>query len=133
MLAADDGSAALGGVVAVLLLIGLGWCCLGGLIGWAIAKGKGRGAAGFWLGLLLGWIGWIIAACLSPSPQAEARRIAETHGHLMAMTASMQLRQPVPTPGTYGGGPGWYPDPLGRFEHRYWDGARWTEHVSRHG
>jgi hypothetical protein len=24
----------------------------------------------------------------------------------------------------------WYPDPTGRFELRYWDGTRWTEHVS---
>jgi uncharacterized protein YxjI len=28
---------------------------------------------------------------------------------------------------------GWHPDPLGRFEHRYWDGTQWTEHVSSHG
>ena len=27
----------------------------------------------------------------------------------------------------------WYPDPLGRHEYRYWDGAQWTEHVSSHG
>ncbi len=27
----------------------------------------------------------------------------------------------------------WCPDPLGRHELRYWDGARWTEHVSSHG
>lgn len=27
----------------------------------------------------------------------------------------------------------WYPDPSGRHELRYWDGARWTEHVSDHG
>ncbi len=27
----------------------------------------------------------------------------------------------------------WYPDPLGRHELRYWDGAQWTEHVSSHG
>jgi len=27
----------------------------------------------------------------------------------------------------------WYPDPSGRHEHRYWDGTRWTEHVSSHG
>jgi hypothetical protein len=26
--------------------------------------------------------------------------------------------------------PGWYPDPSGRFAHRYHDGARWTEHVA---
>lgn len=28
---------------------------------------------------------------------------------------------------------GWYPDPSGRFELRYWDGGAWTEHVSRQG
>ena len=27
----------------------------------------------------------------------------------------------------------WYPDPMGRHEYRYWDGANWTEHVSSHG
>lgn len=27
----------------------------------------------------------------------------------------------------------WHHDPTGRFELRYWDGARWTEHVSRGG
>lgn len=29
--------------------------------------------------------------------------------------------------------PMWAPDPLGRFELRYWDGQRWTEHVSSSG
>lgn len=28
---------------------------------------------------------------------------------------------------------GWYGDPAGRFELRYWDGDAWTEHVSRAG
>ncbi|MFQ6169968.1 DUF4041 domain-containing protein [Oryzobacter sp. R7] len=28
---------------------------------------------------------------------------------------------------------GWHPDPMRRFQHRYWDGARWTEHVSTAG
>jgi hypothetical protein len=27
----------------------------------------------------------------------------------------------------------WYPDPTGRYEQRYWDGARWTDHVSTGG
>jgi Domain of unknown function (DUF4328)/Protein of unknown function (DUF2510) len=27
----------------------------------------------------------------------------------------------------------WHPDPTGRNDHRYWDGTRWTEHVSRGG
>ena len=29
--------------------------------------------------------------------------------------------------------PGWFPDPSRRFDHRWWDGARWTETVSRGG
>jgi len=28
---------------------------------------------------------------------------------------------------------GWYDDPSGRFQYRYWDGRQWTEHVSRDG
>jgi hypothetical protein len=30
-------------------------------------------------------------------------------------------------------GPGWYADPSGHFDHRYWDGGAWTEHVSTAG
>jgi uncharacterized protein YxjI len=29
--------------------------------------------------------------------------------------------------------PDWYPDPFGRHEHRYFDGANWTERVASHG
>lgn len=28
---------------------------------------------------------------------------------------------------------GWYADPAGRFEQRYWDGARWTDDVTTGG
>ena len=28
---------------------------------------------------------------------------------------------------------GWYPDPFGRHETRWWDGQRWSEHVASHG
>jgi hypothetical protein len=28
---------------------------------------------------------------------------------------------------------GWYADPAGRYELRYWDGGQWTEHVARGG
>jgi uncharacterized protein YxjI len=30
-------------------------------------------------------------------------------------------------------GPGWYPDPWGKHEHRYFNGDEWTEHVASHG
>jgi hypothetical protein len=49
----------------------------------------------------------------APIPQASAVRAAGSAGPLDA--------------------PGWYPDPGGRYEYRYWDGATWTEHVSRYG
>ncbi len=29
--------------------------------------------------------------------------------------------------------PAWHPDPTGRYDHRYWDGQEWTDHVSRQG
>ena len=38
--------------------------------------------------------------------------------------------EPAPTPAVPAG---WYADPAGRFELRYWDGSTWTEHVSRAG
>jgi hypothetical protein len=39
---------------------------------------------------------------------------------------------PVP-PVAAGPPPGWFPDPSGRFDHRWWDGTRWTDLVSRDG
>lgn len=27
----------------------------------------------------------------------------------------------------------WYPDPLGRFDQRFWDGGQWTQHVAARG
>lgn len=29
--------------------------------------------------------------------------------------------------------PAWYPDPTARYEARYWDGRRWTSHISHYG
>lgn len=29
--------------------------------------------------------------------------------------------------------PGWFPDPTGRHDHRWWDGAAWTAHVADAG
>lgn len=39
-----------------------------------------------------------------------------------------QHRSPPSLPG-----PGWYPDPTSRFQHRWWDGQRWTHTVAFHG
>lgn len=48
-----------------------------GFAGWGIGKSKGRAAAGWWLGFLLGIIGVIIIACMSPTDEyrvQEAQR-----------------------------------------------------------
>jgi len=137
-------------VLAILAQIGIG-----GLVGWAIAKNKGRGTAGFWLGALLTWIGWIIAAFLRRTP--EAKRGAMTHTHIAAMSPPYRPMTSGPAPArasarslvppaahttgrpqesiasTTAGAARWHPDPSGRFEHRYWDGSRWTNTVSRGG
>ena len=56
-----------------LLIIVFG---INGGVGYLIAKGKGRGTAGFWWGFFLGIIGWIIAAKLEPLAEVQARRMA---------------------------------------------------------
>lgn len=41
---------------------------------------------------------------------------------------------PVATVAPQGGPPpGWHPDPYRRYQLRYWDGARWSQHVSTNG
>ena len=48
------------------------------------------------------------------------------------MAAAAPAAAPAPAPADAVPA-GWYPDPSSRFELRYWDGTRWTEHVSRGG
>ena len=40
---------------------------------------------------------------------------------------------PPDTPPRGGVPAGWYTDPLGRHQNRYWDGWKWTEHVADNG
>lgn len=61
----------MGAVVAIAVF----WSVVGGLLGYAIGNAKGRGAEGFWLGLLLGLIGCLIVAAMSPSADYEAERM----------------------------------------------------------
>lgn len=77
---------------------------------------------------------------------AQAERVASSTGLASGASTSApdEAKSPpsVPSPASSAGGdttprttsaPGWHRDPTGRFEYRYWDGARWTEHVSRSG
>jgi len=55
----------------------------------------------------------------------EATSAADTEAADTAAAATDDAASGVPA--------GWYADPSGRFELRYWDGNAWTEHVSRAG
>ena len=77
------------------LFLFLGWMVFSPLVGFMIGKSRGRPVAGAVLGFFLGWIGWIIAAVIARSPEAEARRnlaIAQK------MQAAAPQAQPAPVP-----------------------------------
>jgi hypothetical protein len=46
---------------------------------------------------------------------------------LFGRIAELLTNPPPPPPA------GWHPDPMGRHQLRYWDGASWTDHVSDAG
>lgn len=58
-----------------------------------------------------------------PAPEPAAQPAAEPAAQAAAQPAAATNAAPA----------GWYADPSGRFELRYWDGGTWTEHVSRAG
>ncbi|CAN5444060.1 hypothetical protein BH10ACT2_BH10ACT2_21540 [soil metagenome] len=62
--------------------------------------------------------GWAVAPEPSPTPAA------------MAPISTPSFQPAAATPAVPAG---WYADPAGRFDLRYWDGTTWTEHVSRAG
>jgi hypothetical protein len=90
------------------------------VVGALVGSSKGRTGQGFALGLVLGVFGIVIAAVLKPTPEKQAEKNA-----LMG-NASGVAHMPQP-------GAAWWPDPYRRHQLRYWDGSRWTEHVSTAG
>ena len=64
---------------------------------------------------------------------AEADRLVDELSEL-SRSARMQHRTPPATAGNVGGPPsGWYVDPSGRHEQRYWHDGHWTEQVADGG
>jgi hypothetical protein len=71
----------------------------------------------------------------------QRRDIVESVGRdIDVLLADLPLPPVVETPGTLTApvtpaapAPGWYPDPMRRYEQRYWDGSAWTDHVVRQG
>ena len=76
------------------------------------------------LGLLLGIIGVFIILLLKGSEEYQERQRARLNTEL---AAALQTT----TAGT--GKDGWWPDPHARHQLRYYNGIRWTAHVSDDG
>lgn len=68
----------------------------------------------------------------APAPAPAPAPAAEPMAAAAPAPASAPAPAPAPAPADAVPA-GWYPDPSSRFELRYWDGTRWTEHVSRGG
>jgi hypothetical protein len=61
---------------------------------------------------------------------AEANRLVEDLTELSRSARRASRQSPAEAQGPAGVAPsGWYPDPSGRHERRYWHDGRWTEHV----
>lgn len=107
--ATDQVTPSTAGVVVAWTTAVLSW---GYMLPFAIAmtRGKANRWGVFWVNLLLGWtaVGWVIALVWSCLPHRVLGYGAAPAGFA------------VP--------PGWYPTPDGR--HAYWDGVRWTGHIS---
>ena len=73
-------------------------------------------------------------ASLSPEPASTTPATNAAVGPSPTVSPSpspaASVVDPSPAPAVPSG---WYADPSGRFEIRYWDGENWTEHVSRGG
>lgn len=80
-----------------VLFLFIGWMIFSPLVGFMIGKSRGRPVAGAVLGFFLGWIGWIIAAVIARSPEAEARRNLAIAQKMQTM-APPAAPAPVPEP-----------------------------------
>jgi hypothetical protein len=67
------------------------------------------------------------------APGAPAAVTAPVQAAVTQPVAQL-VAQPVPTPVPAAvAGAGWHPDPSGRHQYRWWDGATWTQHVQTNG
>jgi len=70
------------------------WVVVGGGVGMLIGAQIGRETEGFWFGLLLGFIGWIVVALMGPSDTERAARQAE------AINLAARMSPPSTTEGS---------------------------------
>jgi len=79
------------------------------------------------MGIVLSWIG--VAGAIW--------YLVSVRGRVTAAQSAPRLHVPAPPPSARVAPTvrpaEWLPDPTGRHELRYWDGTRWTDHVSTRG
>jgi len=70
----------------------------------------------------------------SVPPPEPVSRVTTSSTWTSPGTTEARSAEPAATPSASGAAaPAWYPDPTRRHEQRYWDGTRWTDHVSTRG
>ena len=79
---------------------------------------------------LAGGLGGDTAAPVETNDETTTESVAGAAEHAGAGAGSAEA---AATPAPADVPAGWYADPSERYELRYWDGAAWTEHVSRAG
>jgi len=94
--------------------------------------------------------GWSVVSIISTGSEVVAYVSRASNVSASTTPTSAAHVTPVPTPASDQNGwasasagsttvtspsvpADWYKDPAGRYEFRYWDGTKWTEHVSRGG
>jgi hypothetical protein len=90
---------------------------------WSYGTGQVHGGPAYGRGPASGpWYGPAATAPTPAVPHAPA-----------VVPAPTAVAPPAPAPApVYGPPPGWHPDPAGHNRWRWWDGYRWTDHVSSH-
>jgi len=81
--------------------------------------------------------GWAVAPgptpAAAPMPATTAAATVIGGGDTYAPSPPATPASSVPEAAQPTTPAGWYHDPSGRYELRYWDGSQWTEHVARGG
>jgi hypothetical protein len=75
--------------------------------------------------------GW--AAAPDPAPAARPVSTGAAYGSTTPTVSAQPAAVASATAAASSTPAGWYHDPSGRYELRYWDGRQWTEHVARAG
>ena len=79
-----------------------------------------------------------VAASPTVSPNVTPTQVMPTVEPVVQQPVQQPVHQPAQpaqsaAPSTPAVPADWYKDPSGRFEMRYWNGTKWTEHVARGG